>query len=160
MKRVSRFAVLCLLSALLLSGCQSLANRSDVGGTDLIKLKQQAEAAYQDRNYAKAETLYQQLADGVSKDAFIWFRLGNVRARLNRPAEAIAAYEKAVLLDPSLSKAWHNMGLLQLRQSANSFTQMAQLTRPEDPLAPRALKLSEGTLKLLGSGKAQQRATD
>ncbi|MBF0256060.1 MAG: tetratricopeptide repeat protein [Gammaproteobacteria bacterium] len=151
---------LALLLLMALTGCQPGQVREGEPQGDLIELKQQAEAAYGAKDYAKALSLYQRLAAQVPKDALIWFRLGNVQARLNRPADAIASYEKAVLLDPSLSRAWHNMGLLQLRQSANSFTQMAQLTRSGDPLAPRAMQLSEGTLTLLGKGKASSSAAE
>jgi tetratricopeptide (TPR) repeat protein len=162
MPYLMRFRQLSLALLLLtaLTGCQPGQVREGEPQGDLIELKQQAEAAYGAKDYAKALPLYQRLAAQVPKDGMIWFRLGNVQARLNRPTEAIASYEKAVLLDPSLSRAWHNMGLLQLRQSANSFTQMAELTRPGDPLSPRAVQLSEGTLNLLGTSKAEKSEAD
>lgn len=161
-----RAPLVVLMASLGLAACQGLEIREDgeqlvkgdntsaeaagpkVGG-DLLVMRKEAEQHYEAKDYAKALPLYERLVKGAPKDALSWFQLGNVQARLKLNNEAIKSYEQAVQLDPNLSKAWHNMGFLQLQQSANSFTQMAQLTREDDPLSDRAMKMSQGTLALL-----------
>lgn len=159
------FGALLLLSACLgLAGCQSIEVQKETADTtsvtvpgtgtagaggDLLAMRKEAEGHYQAGNYPKALPLYEGLTQRMPKDALSWFQLGNVQARLKQNDPAIKSYERAVQLDPKLSKAWHNMGLLQLQQSANSFTQMAELTNQDDPLSGRAIKMSQGTLALL-----------
>lgn len=156
-----------LVVSLGLAGCQSAPSReadpdrvavatpSPVKGAgDLLVMRKEAEQLYRAKDYAKALPLYENLTRRAPKDALTWFYLGNVQARLQQNDQAIKSYERAVQYDPGLSKAWHNMGLLQLRQSANSFTQMAQLTKSGDPLSGRAIHLSQGTLALLDKGPA------
>ena len=163
---------LLLTVSLGLAGCQSAPSRdgaqdamspavpstgkmADVrGGGDLLVMRKEAEQLYRAKDFAKALPLYENLSRRAPKDALTWFYLGNVQARLQQNDQAIKSYERAVQYDPGLSKAWHNMGLLQLRQSANSFTQMAQLTKSGDPLSGRAIHLSQGTLALLDKGPA------
>jgi len=103
--------------------------------------------------------LYIKLAETVKSDAALWFRLGNVQAHLKLMDQAIKSYELAVQFDSGFSMAWHNMGLIQLRQTANSFTQMLQMIKPNDPLYPRALFLAEGTLKLLSKKIADEQSS-
>jgi tetratricopeptide (TPR) repeat protein len=167
--------LLVLMASLGLAACQGIEPRDETadatrdsgtlikGGTDskdtsgsedLLAVRNEAERLYRAKDYAKALPVYERLVSRVPKDALSWFQLGNTQARLQQNDQAIKSYEKAVQFDPALSKAWHNMGLLQLRQSANSFTQMAQLTREGDPLAGRAITLSQGTLALLDKNPA------
>lgn len=141
--------LICLLTALLLSACNMKAMLRE---SDLPKLRHQAETAYQNKDYAAALMAYQRLAERVPDDALVRFRLGNIHARLKQPDDAIEAYRIAITLNPRLSKAWHNMGVLQLRQAANSLTQMVQVTDTSDPLHAKALTLAAGVLKLLEAG--------
>lgn len=147
-----------LLLALLLAslgGCAGLPQRS---GADLFELQRQAAKAYQDQQYEQALTLYRQLTRRVPKDALVWFRLGNVQARLARPDQAVQSYRHALLLNPRLSKAWHNMGIIQLRQAAATYTEMATHIEPVDPLQARALHNAEVLLQLLGGQQSQDDA--
>ncbi len=43
-------------------------------------------------------------------DAFAWFVLGRAQSALDRPAEAAAAYERALALDPGDARAGNNLG--------------------------------------------------
>jgi tetratricopeptide (TPR) repeat protein len=141
-----------IFSVLLLSGCQNpLVKPSTSSATDeLAQLRQEAATAYNNKDFQTALVLYQQLTAAIPNDATIWLRTGNVLARLNRPAEAIQYYQETVSKNPKLAIAWHNMGVLQLRQAANTLVQMVQNINPDDPLYPRAVALSEATLQILG----------
>ena len=148
--------VVLLLFYLLLSGCMQTMEKKEANqeslpeySGDLIKLRMKADKAYQNKRYTEAVKLYRMLIAKDTKDAIVWFRLGNIYARTKQPKKAVEAYEKSVYMDSSLSKAWHNMGIVQLQQSANSFTQMAEIVTPRDPLYKKAQKMSRGTVALL-----------
>ena len=145
--------ILILISFILfLSGCNTNPNKENVDTkNNLILERKEAANAYANKDYKKALPLYKALIKKIPNDALLWHRLGNIHARENRPNEAISAYRKAVSFEPKLSVAWHNMGILELRKAANSFTQMLQTIQTNDPLRPRALKYSEGIINLLSN---------
>lgn len=141
--------VLLLVSMIsfMLSGC--VVTQAKPALNDLQQLQAQAHAAYEAREYELAISRYQEVQTYLDKDPYIWFRLGNCYSHLQQPDEAITAYRKAVFFDPTMSKAWHNMGVMQLRQSANTWTQMLVHTPQTDPLYDKAERYSQDTLKAL-----------
>jgi tetratricopeptide (TPR) repeat protein len=159
-----KFILILLIATLLLTtGCQGtmMTSPDDTPTTDeLIVLKQQASAAYDEKDYAGALEMYQQLNRLIPEDAYFLFRAGNIHAYLQQPQQAIENYQNALRLDPSLAKAWHNMGILQLRVTANTFVEMVQNISPNDPLYPRALQLSEQTMQLLNQPMQQSVSRD
>ncbi len=139
-----------VLSVSLLSGCQGMGGGDAVYASDyLLDLKRQAAKAYAEDRFADALPIYQELNAAIPGDALLWLRTGNTHARLNQPEDAVRSYREALKIDSGLSKAWHNMGIIQLRQAANSFTRMVEYIDPGDPLYPRAVDLSESTLEIL-----------
>ena len=144
--RMTRLAALLL--AALLSGCAADATRPDADG-DLFQQQRRAAALYQKKQYRQALDLYLDLSQRAPRDALVWFRLGNVYARLNRPDDAVAAYRHALTLNPAMPRAWHNMGVIQLRQAANTYTEMATHLEPADPLHAEAVEKAAVLLKLL-----------
>jgi len=85
--------------------------------------------------------------------------LGNIYAHLDQPDFAVQAYKESLVRDPRLGKAWHNMGLVQLRQSANSFLQMQTYTgeNPEQQVMAKAMY--EALLELIKSGPGSSEET-
>ena len=112
-------------------------------------MQEQAHQAYLNEEYELAVQYYLDVQKYLDKDPFIWFRLGNSYSYLKQPDRAIEAYRQAVFFDPSMSKAWHNMGIMQLRQSANTWTQMLVHTQESDPLYEKAERYSRDTLEVL-----------
>lgn len=108
-----------------------------------------ANKAYTDKNYKLALFEYLKLSESVGADAIIWFRIGNSYTRLENYDAAVKAYEKAVLIDPRLSKAWHNMGVIQLKQSVNTWRQMLTYISKDDVLYDKALSLSKKLLEVV-----------
>ncbi|MDX1518795.1 MAG: tetratricopeptide repeat protein [Gammaproteobacteria bacterium] len=131
------------LLILILSGtaCNNLATKPDQEPTDLKDVattQQRAKLAYDAGNWVNAEMHYLKLTRLVPGDAEPWFRLGNIYTRLNRPDDAIRAYQESIVRNPKNTKTWHNLGIVQLRQATNTFVQLQQYSDPGDPLNQRA----------------------
>lgn len=86
--------VLVVLLSLLVSAAAQ-AEVSDPAG-----VLREGTAAYQAGDYAKAATLYRQLADGGFASADLFYNLGTAELRAGRRGEAILWYERALRLDP------------------------------------------------------------
>lgn len=155
-KQPMRYLIaICLLG--LLTACQSnapLVRQTDTGDKSLMAIRMEAVQAYQQRDYQTALPLYIQLTNAVTTDPELWFQLGNIHARLRQPEPAIEAYRAALKLNPRFSKAWHNMGVVQIQQSTNTFTQMLQNTPVNDPLYARGEAISQQLLTILGKKSA------
>ena len=151
-----------LLFALLvlgaLAGCQSAPPRAranaaqEAAPLDIKTTQERAQAAYGAGDWAAAEPHYVALARAMPQDAELWFRLGNVYARTDKPELAIAAYRETLVRKPELAKAWFNMGVIQLRQAANSFHQMEVHVAPGDPSRAQAADAYAAILAILASG--------
>ena len=143
---MSLFRILLLPLLVLLAAC-NIQNTKSISANEaesvhnlkeLIKLRQDAQAAYQNKNWAKSVEYYGRLSLRVPKDAEIWFRLGNGYARLKNYGAAIQSYQQALILDSKNGKVWHNMGIVQLELATNTFIEMKNNTSAEDPLNKRA----------------------
>ena len=111
-----------------------------------------AEAAYEAKDWQAAEQHYVSVTKRIPDEAHPWFRLGNIYARTERPDFAVRAYKEALIRDPQLSKAWYNMGLVQLRQSANSFLQMRTHTADNSAQRARADAMYEALIEFIQNG--------
>jgi tetratricopeptide (TPR) repeat protein len=101
---------------------------------DLVTINREAELAYESGESAKAEALYKSLVRKMPNDAETWFRLGNLYARNNRPDEAANAYQKALLANNADPRAWHNLGVVRLRQAWAAMLQAYDNLKPDNPL--------------------------
>jgi Flp pilus assembly protein TadD len=142
---------LITLSLLALPACSS----SGMKKSDLMAMRAQAAQAYAQGDWPRAEKLFSHLNERVPGESEFWFRLGNIYARTQRPELAVKTYQEALLRPNSDPKAWHNMGMVYLRQAANAFTQLLIALDPQDPLYSRALQANETILKLLSGEPAQ-----
>jgi cytochrome c-type biogenesis protein CcmH/NrfG len=154
-KRMFTRLIFLILIALTLSGCNLLDIKPDKPLpeiADFTQLEQHASEAYDNEDWATAETAYKSLIQQLPGDPQPWFRLGNVYARSNKLDAAVAAYREALVRDHKSSKAWHNMGVIQLRQAANTFLEMQQYTEENDPLSIRARYAVNSIANLIDSG--------
>ena len=124
------------LTACNLSGIKQETEKSPE--IDLFELKKQAETAYLNDDLVASEKDYQILVKELPAIAIHWFRLGNIYVRTNRPDAAISLYREAVIRDPTYAKAWYNLSVVQLKQTAYSLNEMLIYTNENDPLYNKA----------------------
>ena len=147
--------IFLILIALTLSGCNLLDIQPDKPLpeiSDITQLEQQAREAYANEDWATAAAAYKSLTVQLPGNSEPWFRLGNVYARANNLDAAVAAYRESLVRDHKNGKAWHNLGVIQLRQAANTFLEMQQYTEENDPLNFRARYAVNSIANLIDSG--------
>jgi tetratricopeptide (TPR) repeat protein len=155
MARIRQISILLALVALGACGDGSMVKKND-----LIQLQAAATEAYAEGDWRTSEKHFRTLTERVPGEGEFWFRLGNVYARMHRPDDAVTAYKEALLRQNTKSKAWHNMGIVYLRQSAHAFTQMLTDMNPQDPLFQRAMVLNDAVLKILNDIDAKTGQVD
>ena len=144
-----------IITSLNLIGCnlQSIQpGKSTPELSDLAELENQAKTAYVNEDWATAEKAYRNLTLQIPSEVEPWFRLGNVYARTNQLNAAVVTYREALIREPKNSKIWHNLGVIQLKQAANTFLEMQQYTEENDPLGVRARHAVNSIANLIGSG--------
>ena len=117
--------------------------------TDLLELQKQADTAYLNDDLVASEKGYEILIKELPAIALHWFRLGNIYVRTNRPDAAINLYREAVLRNPKYSKAWYNLGIVQLKQTAYSLNEMLLYTDITDPLYNKAKDMLDGIQNII-----------
>lgn len=110
---------------------------------DLTEIRKQADIAYANEDLVTSEKNYEILIKELPEEAEHWFRLGNIYVRTKRPYAAISLYREAVIRDPKFAKAWYNMGIIQLKQTAYSLNEMLIYTDKQDPLYSKATSMLE-----------------
>ena len=138
-----------------LSACASFGGKAPaVAPADLKATTAQAEDSYAKADWANAARQYAVLVQHVPQDANLWFRLGNAYARAEQPDQAITAYREVLVRDGAYAKAWFNMGIVQLREAANSFLKMETNVPEGDPLRVQAEQAYVAIMKIIGDGNA------
>ena len=116
---------------------------------DLLELQAEADTAYINDDLVTSERGYEILVQEMPTIALHWFRLGNIYVRTNRPDAAINLYREAVLRNPKYSKAWYNLGIVQLKQTAYSLNEMLLYTDINDPLYNKAKDMLDGIQNII-----------
>jgi len=127
-----------------------------VPAVDAAATQKLAEDAYAAGNWSAAATQYAALVKKFPQDGALWFRLANAYAHAEQPDRAVAAYREALLQDSGLSKAWFNMGIVQLRQAAHSLMQLESAGTTHDPLRVRATEAYDAIIEILGDEAEEQ----
>ena len=154
-KRMLKRLILLVVTILSLSGCNLQIIQSDKPTpelADIAALEQTAKKAYLSEDWATAEKAYKSLTVQIPGQSEPWFRLGNIYARTNKLDAAVVTYREALIHDPKNSKIWHNLGVIQLKQAANTFLEMQQYTEENDPLGLRAKHAVNSIANLIDTG--------
>ena len=78
-------------------------------------LTEQANNAYSEGDYTKAEQLYKELIEQNDESPEVYYNLGNTYYRLNKTASAILYYERALLFDPGNKDILFNLEIAKLK---------------------------------------------
>lgn len=108
-------ALLCLLMA----GCATtvpVATADTPIPATMEELGTLAEKAIAAGDMTSAGRLYVRLVTAYPDSAPGWYRLGTVYLRTNQPGYAQQSFERALVLDPRLQKAYANLALAHLGQ--------------------------------------------
>ncbi len=146
-------SLLLIPLAMLLAACAA-------GGPevpDTLQLQRDAARAYQAQQWKQAEEGYARLVVLMPGEPMLWFRLGNVYAHTHQPDKAIAAYREAVIRDPGMKKAWHNMSVMSLRKTTHLFIEMIKHLEPDDPLYAKSVATAEALIRVM---KQRQESTE
>jgi Flp pilus assembly protein TadD len=142
--------------------------RPETGGEEFLKMQHEAQAAFESGENARAEVLYKGLLRSMPNDAETWFRLGNLYARSDNAEQAVDAYLRCLSINGNDARAWHNLGVVRLRQAWAALLRANTLTGPTEPInvmsaeMVRALEkvpyLSDGQAAKPAAGAAPQPA--
>ena len=156
MKRANGGILVGLMLAglvLMLGGCAT----ENVSGKDTLALVRDADLAYSQGNWSRAESQYRLIVQRVPGDAYAWFKLGNLYLHTDRPNEAMYAYQQTLARDSSNTKAYHNLALLYLLQSQRTLQAGIKAAAPNDPQLPASRKLLAQLTTLAASDISDQR---
>jgi len=143
-----------ILLSLGMAGCDTQQTRPDQARTpDLLEIRDLAEAAYDNKDWAVSEKHYTLLAQRVPAEVDPWFRLGNIYAHTNRPDAAVTAYRETLIRNPEHTRAWNNLGVLYLRQAAHSFNEMHIYLNESDPSYRQGQVTYNSIMAILGGGR-------
>ena len=142
MRTLILVSLLLNLSACNMSGVKEV--NEETPNINLLEIQTQTDTAYLNDDLVESEKGYNILINEQPTNAQNWFRLANVYVRTNRPAAAINLYREAVIRNPKYAKAWYNLSVVQLKQTAYSLNEMILYTDINDPLHNKAKDLLEG----------------
>jgi len=134
----------CLLTVIL-AGCGTLATTktSTQRLSDVLTTQDQADAAYRSNDMQHAAALYLKLTKMVPQEADYWYMLGNAYVRTEQPDEAVSAYQQAIARNPNHTRAWHNLGIVRMRQAMAAFVSSASAAKPGDPMHDVSTQLAD-----------------
>ena len=150
---------------ILLAACGSTPERGETKPSeeaprvDLKVALASGKAAYAAKKWREAERHYAILVKRIPQEPDHWFRLGNIYGRTDRPDLAVAAYREVLVRDSDYAKAWFNMGIVQLRQAANSFRKMEVHVDESEPMRKQATHAYESILAIISGEHEPTRQT-
>ncbi len=130
-----------------LSGCNALQTKpapdAEAENVNLVELRQKANEAYINDDFEAAEGYYSTLINELPQEPEHWFRLANIYVATDRPYASMNLYREAVIRQPEFTKAWYNLSIVQLKQTAFSLSEMMLYADKQDPLYSKAAQLLE-----------------
>jgi hypothetical protein len=142
MAHALKFTGSCLLSVLL-AGCATLSPKTGSQRlSHVLTTQEQADSAYRANDMQHAAALYLELTKLVPQEADYWYMLGNAYVRTQQPDEAVQAYTQAISRNPNHTRAWHNLGIVRMRQAVAAFVSSASTASAGDPLYEVSTRLA------------------
>jgi Flp pilus assembly protein TadD len=153
-----------LATLLALAGCASsapiLKGKPEQQLGTVLELQKKANIAYQDGNIAEAVQDYTQLTQMIPDEPNYWFLLGNALVKEQEPDQAVVAYNQAIIRNPRHTRAWHNLGVIRLRQAQAAFVSSAETANAGDPIKQNSRRVAEALARVNDVPKSASPATD
>lgn len=130
-------------------GCKTVRPTVPDGPTGSA-LKQQlarADRAMREARLVDAEALYRDLAASHPGLPEIWLQLGNIYARQSQLEAAIHSYRVGLGFTPDDGRLWHNLALMELKQSINTLETASALLPATSPHHARIQDLHRALLR-------------
>lgn len=157
-RQMMRIASLVFIATMTtLSGCASTSRTHHL--ETVVANQRRAEMAYEKGDLPEALAGYEALTKTMPSNVDFWFRLGNIHVRMEQPDLAATAYERALQLDSGNAKAWHNLGIVRMRQAAAAFAQSAQSDGAKAPdLGKASAQMVHSLAELVSPARDQSSA--
>lgn len=108
---------------------------------------------YAEGDYQAAVQGYERLVAIMPKNGELWFRLANGYVRIGQPDAAVTAYRNALLRDPELGMAWHNLAETHLQMALQAYLESRQYINEDDPSFRSIKAKQERLMELLEPNK-------
>lgn len=108
-----------------------------------------AQLLYSQGDYLEATTRYEALVRTQPRDSELWFRLANSYARSGRPEAAVEAYRNALLREPGMGKAWHNLAEVHLQMALEAYAEGRKYIGADEPSLPLIQDKQEQLMQML-----------
>jgi len=96
-----------------------------------------ADLALREARLIDAESLYRDLATSHPRLPEVWLQLGNIYARQSQLEAATYSYKQGLRFSPEDGRLWHNLALLELRQSIKTLETASELLPSASPQRSR-----------------------
>jgi tetratricopeptide (TPR) repeat protein len=144
--KVERYACVAGLLPLLLISITALGQDSKPKAEQIRPLYETARRFEADGNWKQAEQTWRAVLELAGDDARAWTNLGVALNRQEKTSDAIAAWQRAIAIDPKLPGPYFNLGLTLVRKadysSAIGPLRQALLLEPTNDAAQRALAIA------------------
>jgi len=148
---LSRFIVstICLLAMV---GCAtsapSLKGAPEQKLGSVLELQKKADSAYHGGNVAEAVQDYTRLTQLIPEEPNYWYMLGNALVKAQEPDQAVLAYDQAIIRNPRHTRAWHNLGVIRLRQAQAAFVSSAETANAGDPIKQNSRRVADALTRV------------
>ena len=130
-------------------GCMTVSPTTP-GRDSASALKQQlerADLAMREARLVDAEALYRDLAVAHPRLPEVWLQLGNIYARQSQIEAAMHSYKQGLGFTPGDGRLWHNLALMELRQSIRTLEAASELLPATSPERARLKDLHRALLR-------------
>ena len=130
------------------AACATRADRSgnNDNATALRLNLERADLALREARLVDAEVLYRQLAISHPRLPDVWLQLGNIYARQAQLEAAMRSYKDGLEFNTRDGRLWHNLALIELRQSIHTLEIASELLPSDDPQRHQIEQLHRGLM--------------
>lgn len=154
--RLSAVALAVASSIALGCAARPAGNSSHGGSPPLRTQLERADLALREARLADAEILFRALSVDHPRLPEVWLHLGNIYARQAQLEAASRCYRDGLRHNPEDGRLWHNLALIELRQSIHTLEIASGLLPDKSPHRVRIEALHRA---LLLAGQAPAEAT-